>query len=416
MLIQFRFKNFKSFRDDTILDMSAMKMTEYSNTVTSIGGEKLLPVAAVYGANASGKSNVIDAFRFMTTYVLNSFGYGGEGTKRVRRTPFEFDSQSRREEMLFEVYFVDTNGTGEKSYNYGFTLGEDSVIEEWLNVKAKTARHYKTIFYRNGNTHEFDGLDKASRELIKISLNQETLILSLGAKLKVRKLQTVRDWFSRVCIADFGDPVENFFLSSTLPTGFANSKHVQQDVVRYLSSFDDSIVGFETEVVSSEKEDMIKVDTLHKLPDGGTVSIPLQDESQGTLKMIALYPALQDVLSTGGVMFVDELNARLHPLLVRNIIITFKNVESNPKHAQLVFTTHDSWQLSNNLMRRDEIWFTEKNSSGVSTLYSLAEFKSEDGSKIRKDENVGKNYMLGKYGAVPFLRGLDINISEEAAN
>ena len=141
MLIQFRFKNFKSFRDDTILDMSAMKMTEYSNTVTSIGGEKLLPVAAVYGANASGKSNVIDAFRFMTTYVLNSFGYGGEGTKRVRRTPFEFDSQSRREEMLFEVYFVDTNGTGEKSYNYGFTLGEDSQRVITKLSSTETATH-----------------------------------------------------------------------------------------------------------------------------------------------------------------------------------------------------------------------------------------------------------------------------------
>ena len=151
---------------------------------------------------------------------------------------------------------------------------------------------------------------------------------------------------------------------------------------------------------------------MHKLPDGNTVSIPLQDESQGTLKMIALYPALQDVLSTGGVLFVDELNARLHPLLVRNIIITFKNIESNPKHAQLVFTTHDSWQISNDLLRRDEIWFTEKNTEGVSTLYSLAEFVSNDGNKIRKDESIGKNYMLGKYGAIPILHSLNIRTSE----
>lgn len=417
MLIQFRFKNFKSFRDDAILDMSATKITEYSNTLTNIGGEKLLPTAAVLGANASGKSNVIEAFRYMVTYVINSFGYGGEeGARKAKRTPFMFDGHSRNQEMLFEVYFVDNQTTEEKSYNYGFTLAEDSILEEWLNVKAKTSRRYKTVFYRDKDILDLGGLNKKSQELIKISLNKETLILSLGSKLKVQKLLAVRNWFANTRVADFGNPIENFFLSSLLPAGFAHSRSVQQDVVSYLASFDDSITGFETEIVSDEKrgeeDTIVKVDAVHKLPDGNTVSIPLQDESQGTLKMIALYPALQDVLSTGGVLFVDELNARLHPLLVRNIIITFKNIESNPKHAQLVFTTHDSWQISNDLLRRDEIWFTEKNTEGVSTLYSLAEFVSNDGNKIRKDESIGKNYMLGKYGAIPILHSLNIRTSE----
>ena len=124
--------------------------------------------------------------------------------------------------------------------------------------------------------------------------------------------------------------------------------------------------------------------------------------------MFALYPALQDTLESGGVLFVDELNARLHPLLVRGFLITFLNPETNPNHAQLVFTTHDSWQLSNNLLRRDEIWFTEKEQSGVSTLYSLADFVDEDGSKIRKDESYEKNYLLGKYGAIPTLKYFDM--------
>ena len=124
--------------------------------------------------------------------------------------------------------------------------------------------------------------------------------------------------------------------------------------------------------------------------------------------MFALYPALQDTLESGGVLFVDELNARLHPLLVRGFLITFLNPETNPNHAQLVFTTHDSWQLSNNLLRRDEIWFTEKEHSGVSTLYSLADFVDEDGAKIRKDESYEKNYLLGKYGAIPTLKYFDM--------
>ena len=136
--------------------------------------------------------------------------------------------------------------------------------------------------------------------------------------------------------------------------------------------------------------------------------IPLEEESAGTLKMFALYPELQDVLQKGGVYFIDELNARLHPLLVRNFILTFLNPEINTQHAQLVFTTHDTWQLSNRLLRRDEIWFTEKDKQGISTLYSLADFVDEDGSRIRKDENYEKNYLLGKYGAIPTLKTIDI--------
>lgn len=122
--------------------------------------------------------------------------------------------------------------------------------------------------------------------------------------------------------------------------------------------------------------------------------------------MFALYPELHEVLRNGSVYFVDELNARLHPLLVRNIILTFLNPEINNQHAQLVFTTHDTWQLSNRLLRRDEIWFAEKNDQGVSTLYSLADFVDEDGEKIRKDENYEKNYLLGKYGAIPTLKSI----------
>ena len=155
MLIQFRFKNFKSFRDDTILDLSATKITEYSDRIISVGYEKILPMAAVFGANASGKSNVIEAFRYMVTYVIESFSYGGDPEekktkrKKLKYTPFLFDTTSREAESSFEVYFMDTEEYGFKSYNYGFTLNEGGVVEEWLNSKAKTAREYRQVFYRN---------------------------------------------------------------------------------------------------------------------------------------------------------------------------------------------------------------------------------------------------------------------------
>lgn len=416
MLIQFRFKNFKSFRDDTILDLSATKITEHSDRVISAGYDKLVPTAAIFGANASGKSNVIEAFRYMMTYVIESFSYGGDPNdrktknKKLKYTPFLFDSASRDAESSFEVYFMGTEERGYKSYNYGFTLNQDGVIEEWLNSKAKTAREYKHVFYRNGNELDLSGLPTKSQELIRISLNKEALIVSLGAKLKVTKLKSIRDWFYNTNFTNFGNPYENVFLSSLIPDGFAENKSVQDKVVAYFSSFDSSIIGFHTEVLKGEDEDHrhVKIDAIHCMVNGGTASIPLEEESDGTLKMFALYPALQDTLENGGVLFVDELNARLHPLLVRSFLITFLNPEINSKHAQLVFTTHDSWQLSNNLLRRDEIWFTEKDDSGVSALYSLADFVDEDGIKIRKDESYEKNYLLGKYGAIPTLKYFDM--------
>lgn len=416
MLIQFRFKNYKSFRDDTILDFSATKITEHSGRIVSAGNEKLLPVAAIFGANASGKSNVIEAFRYMVAYVINSIFYDSNlddiktQSNKLEYTPFLFDAASRDAVSSFEVYFIDNEEHKFRSYNYGFTLNQDGVVEEWLNSKARTARKYRRIFYRNGDQLDLSGLSDKSQELIRISWKKEVLIVSLGAILNITILKSIRDWFYSTNFANFGDPYEDMFLSSFIPKDFAEDKTVQDKVVAYLSTFDPSIIGFHVEVMKGEAgtRNQVKIDAIHRTVNGETASIPLGEESDGTLKMFALYPVFQSALEKGKVLFVDELNARLHPLLVRNFLIAFLNPEINTNHAQLVFTTHDSWQLSNNLLRRDEIWFTEKDADGVSTLYSLADFTDEDGMKIRKDESYEKNYLLGKYGAIPTLKHFDV--------
>ncbi len=419
MLLQFNFKNFKSFRDDTTLDLTATKISEFNNHVIAVANEKVLPVAAIFGANASGKSNVQEAFRYMSMYVINSLDYGDESDSKKKKsrffrpTPFLFDSDSKNAESSFEVYFIDSEENGAKTYNYGFTIDSTGVCEEWLNCKAKTARgNFKTIFYRHGDEYDFSGIPTKSQENLRIALEKETLIVSLGAKLKIAKLKFIRDWFVHNDFADFGRPIENFFLSQLTPNGFADDEKVQQKVVNYFATFDPSIIGFNVEVLKSDNDDEdehLRIDAIHKMIDSDqTTSIPLQHESAGTLKMFAMYPMLEDVLSTGGVLFIDELNARLHPLLVRAFIITFLNLEINIKHAQLIFTSHDSWQLNGNILRRDEIWFAEKDLDGVSNLYSLADFINEDGIKIRKDENYEKNYLLGKYGAIPSLKHFDM--------
>lgn len=417
MLIQFNFKNYKSFKDEATLDLSAAKMTEFSDRVVSVGSEKILPVAAIYGANASGKSNVYSAFEYMSEYVAQSFKYGDEEEtfREVRPTPFLLSNETENAETSFEVYFTIPGDKTEKVYNYGFCIGNSGVAEEWLNTKAKTARKFSSVFYRDTSTKTLDlsGLPKASRDNIEIALERQVLVISLGAKLKIAKCKQIRDWFLGNEFADFGDPVTSFFMHTRLPRGFVDDPEVRANVVKYFSSFDETIKDFRVEKVPNDgadgKDNVYKITAIHKKIDSDQIAeIPLEDESAGTLKMFALYPELHEILQNGGVYFIDELNARLHPLLVRNFILTFLNPEINTNHAQLVFTTHDTWQLSNQLLRRDEIWFTEKDEQGISTLYSLADFVDEDGSRIRKDESYEKNYLLGKYGAIPSLKSIDI--------
>lgn len=414
MLIQFNFKNYKSFKDDTGLDLTAAKCTELANQVVNIGNERLLPAAAIYGANAGGKSNVIAAFSFMAEYVIHSFAYGGDADQtnntvpRPKAAPFLFAAESRAAESTFEVYFITKEGQSERSYNYGFTINHQEIGEEWLNSKAKTARKYHSVFYRSKTELDLSGLPKKSQANLKVSLQKETLIVSLGAKLKIAKLALVRNWFLNTTVVNFGNPIENVRRSTAVPTGFADDASVQAAVSKYLATFDTSIIKFNVRKSKTAGAEQYKIEAIHRTIDGKTAAISFEDESGGTLKMFALYPILKNTLENGGVLLVDELNAGLHPLLVRNILLSFLNPEINRHHAQIIFTTHNSRQLADNILRRDEIWFTEKDARGVSTLYSLSDFVDEDGIKIRKDESYEKNYLLGKYGAIPSLKSFAI--------
>lgn len=418
MLIQFNFKNYRSFKDEMSLDLSATKISEFPYHAVNVGNEKLLKTAVIYGANASGKSNIIRAFHFMTHYVLESFAFGDntelkskDKESKVITIPFEFDKESRNDSSVFEVFFIDNGEESPRIYQYGFELQKSEVLKEWLYSKARTARKYRTVFEREGKNVEIilSSLKKYE-ENINMSLEKESLVISLGAKLKIQQFKKVRDWFYKNEIVDYGDVFENLIRSNILPQDFPDSEEVQNKVVRYFDSFDKSIKGFRIKQTKTENgEKYYTVDSYHKMiNENEFATISLNQEASGTLKMLSLYPALDSVLKNGSVLFIDELNANLHPLLVRNLVLTFLNEELNKNNAQLIFTTHDAWLLSCDLFRRDEIWFTEKDANGVSQLYSLVDFKDEVGSKIRKDENYGKNYILGKYGAIPKLKGFDV--------
>ena len=293
----------------------------------------------------------------------------------------------------------------EKCYNYGFCIGQTGVTEEWLNYKAKTARKYTTIFYRDESTLNLAGIPKTSRENIEIALERQVLIVSLGAKLKVAKCKLVRDWFLNNEFSDFGHSFMNLFPSHALPEGFADHEEGRKKVIKYFSSFDETIKGFEVTKLSSQedpKEEKYRIDSLHKKIGSDEMGkIPLSYESAGTLKMFALYPELQSVMKNGGVYFIDDLNASLHPLLVRKIITLFNSAETNPKGAQLLFTTHDTFLLSAGLFRRDQVWFTQKDNFGATEAYSLAEYKVRGSSPFERD------YLQGKFGATPIIGDME---------
>ena len=421
MLIQFNFKNYKSFRDDTSLDLSATKENEFAFHIREEANEKILPVAVIYGANASGKSNVQEALDYMVMFVLRSLNFGEESKddKYYRPTPFLFDKKSKDEVSTFEVYFTLPKDEKGITYNYGFSLDNEGVVEEWMNYKARTGRKYSRIFFRSKDELLLDGIPAKARENLKIALNQKTLLVSLGAKLKVEKLGVVFNFFTNIEIADFGQPIRNFILSTQVPPHLDDDENVRKDVINFFHSFDESIVDLRVEVIKGEDDEgkdetHLRIDAGHKTVDSDEISyIPLRNESAGTLKMFALYPFIQEILKNGGLLFIDELNARLHPLLVRCFVQLFLDPEKNKNNAQLIFTSHDSWQLNNGTFRRDEIWFTDKTKDGVSTLYSLAEFGGEDGkTPIRSDENFEKNYLLGKYGGIPSMRSFEVCVED----
>ena len=409
MLIQFNFKNYKSFKDETILDLTATRETELSFHVREVSGEKVLPVAIIYGANASGKSNVIEALKCMGTFVLKSLNYGEESKEEMyfRPTPFLFDNESIKEPTSFEVYFTLPND--DRVFNYGFSLDEEGVVEEWFNQKAKTGRKYNRVFYRSRDEIDLSGIEAKHRDNLKVAISNRTLLVSVGTKLNVERLKPAFSFFVNFDITNFGDPIENSRLSKVTPYHFCDDKEVRKNVVNFLSSFDESIVDFEVEEIRDQKG-IININAGHKMNGSGNiVYIPFEEESAGTRKMFALYPFIKRMLETGGTLFVDELNARLHPLLVRTLVQMFIDPNVNVNNAQLIFTAHDSWQLYNGTFRRDEIWFTEKKKDGTSSLYSLADFVLEEGTSVRWDTNFQKNYLLGKYGGIPSMKPFNLS-------
>ena len=416
MLLQFYFSNYRSFEGEGILDMRASGSNELSSHIRNTLNEKVLPVTAIYGANASGKSSVFEAFQFMALCVLESLSFSDDNKKnpyKLKVDSFKF-SESREKPSEFEINYIDKKGKKELYYNYGFKIDNSGILEEYLASNTKTGvkrnEDYTYIFKRERNQKLYlDSSIEKFRENLEISLKEKTLLVSLGAKLNIDEFIRVRTWFINTEIINFSNSLYGAFLENILPNNIIESEEVRKNLVSFINSFDDSIIDIEVEKISAIDEndkDNYRVFTIHKSDKGtSTARISMNEESSGTKKMFSLYQTLLDVLEKGGVFFADELDIKLHPLLMRNILLTFTDKEKNSNNAQLIFTTHNTIYMDMDLLRRDEIWFVEKD-NGVSKLYSLDDITNEKGEKVRKDSNYEKHYLLGNYGAIPNLKNL----------
>ena len=412
MLIQFSFKNFKSFKNDTLLDLTASPVKEHPyNLIQKENGDKYLKVLAIFGANASGKSNVIEAFSFMRSFVVNSLSFGSDEDKHQKKTipikSFIIEDLHKKNPSEFEVFFNYKN----IEYQYGFIVERDKILAEWLYSKTPKRKLFETLFERSENKFKF-GKNMSSAVKFQDSVEDKTLFLSLTAKTKINISKNVYNWFLEHFVVDFGDIEFEHHYSRAIPTEMIENEDYKKKLENFLIAIDTGIVGLRFEkngLKNDEQEESYHIYSKHLVNENGDIKeISFSEESSGTQKMFSLFGFFYDALQNGYTLFIDELNAKLHPILVRYIINLFHDPVSNKNNAQLIFTTHDLYNLTRDIFRRDEIWFTEKDHLGISKLFPLVEFKLEDDTKVRSDATYNKDYVSGRYGAIPLLKEFNL--------
>ena len=397
MLCQFTVKNYKSIRDEATFDMQAAAISEHEDRIIKDqDGEMHLPVSAIYGPNGGGKSNVLAALHTLVAKILRPLYATGDNEdkvllqKRIIVEPFVF-SDSKNEPTEFELFFR----TESAEYRYILHVKRDVVIYESLDrVKLETGRR-SALYTRDDKGIVLKGAFaklKVSDDLSKTL----TLLSYLGIAYKGNAVvKDVLNWFEvGVDFLNYGNPFQE------LRMAISTSGDVKHLMLEMIQEMDLDIVDFRVE----EKEnDRIEVFTKHLVDDVET-ELSLSDESSGTKKLFGLLPFIAASLLDGTVLVIDELDAKIHPVLLRYIIMMFNDMSINRHKAQLIFTSHDLSTMNSEVFRRDEIWFVAKGNAQNSKLYSLVEFKNEKGESVRKDAKFDKQYLEGKYGADPYLR------------
>lgn len=420
MLIQFSVKNYKVFKDKASLSLIASnydkEMREGENVIVNAQFNlRLLKSAVVYGANASGKSKLVIALSFMRNFINTSSKDRQQGDA-IEVEAFQLNTETENAPSEFEAIFIHKD----VMYRYGFEVDREHVVSEWLYYRKKAKE--VELFYRDHQNFEtHDRNFSKGKAVIKEGLVRDNaLLLSVAAQFNDPTCIEVLEWFRK--LKTLSGLKEGRSRGYTMnQASFPDQKRKILDLLKaadmgiqdlQLEKLDPADLpdDLPDELKESFKKNLFFVFTTHQKVDSkgkvvGDAHFSMDvDESSGTQKFFALTGPILDVLENGYILVVDELDSRLHPNLVCKIVSLFNSAELNKNNAQLIFNTHDTNLLNSGLFRRDQVWFTEKNKLGETSLYSLADFKSNE---VKKTESFEENYIRGKYGAVPFLGFFD---------
>ena len=423
MIIEFTVGNFLSFKEKRTLSFEARGgVSELKDNFFVFEKQKLLRSIVLYGANSSGKSNVIKALDRMKFCVM--FSVKLNETDELSFSPFLLSSVSENQPTFFEIVFI----SNKQKFRYGFEYNATEIINEWL-FQIKKTKEIPLFVRSEEGIAVFDNFQegKGKEEVT----NNNRLFISLVAQLGGKTSKLILEWFSNCSVVSgmnhfyyeeysmkmFHQQLpgysESLQLFQDLKLGFKNVEVIESEFnpeKHFLKGVPEKIKSEFTKKYSGHRGIELKI--IHnKYDDNGKIKDSIswhknENESEGTKKIIDLSGPLFDTFLNGKVLIIDELDAKLHPLITLHIINLFNSPETNPNNAQLLFATHDTNLLSTDIFRRDQVWFTEKDEIEQTDLYSLDDFVFADGTKVRKDANLEKNYIAGRYGAIPYIINL----------
>lgn len=397
MLIQFMLKNILSFKEETVFDMTAIHAyKEYPcNLIQTKNHENLVKVASIYGANASGKSNLYYAMKYFQNIVKESFNNTNDNDHTVLEkyyNPFSFEEKMENSE--FEIILLLNND----EYKYGFEYNSHHIVMEWLYRKNLTTNRTITLLERSTKNIDFGASIRKECDLYKDQIPQDTLVLSFFNRLNLtnNQFKIVYSGIMDILIvpSDFCEDTQ--LLEKLLPKIIDSNK---DELIEYLTAIDTGI----KDIDYIDTQNNIIFITSHQGKDQKKYPLNLYNESQGTIKSILLFIYAKITFTSHKTLFIDELNVKLHPLMLKFFIDLFYNEESQ---AQLIYTTHDTTLMDKRFFRRDQIWFVQKDEYGYSQLSSLADFK------VRSDASFEKDYLAGVYGGIPTFEEFDMEVGE----
>ncbi len=425
MLVEFTVKNYRSIKDAQTLSLVKSNKNELEDSNSFALNDKnnieLLRSAAIYGPNAAGKTNFIKALMTMRKIVVDPPSL----EENLPVTPFIFNENYSNSPSEFEVIFI----VDDVRYQYGFAATNSYITEEWLIAfpKGSPQRWFSRVYDIENDSSDYKiGSFLSGRKAIwKDSTRNNALFLTVASQLNSEQLKPIYRWFkSKLKLSNINGWGPGYTASQCSKEG-----EVKSLVIELLKSADFNIHDVEVEkepidpkkfpkdlplqlrekIINEATENNIyeikKVNIVHKTSEEKLVGLDLLDESDGTQKMFSLAGPWLDILKNGHILVIDELNDNLHPKLVRYLIDLFHNSETNPKNAQLVFTTHDTTILNQEIFRRDQVWFCERNNDLSTDMYPLTDFSPRKGNR----ENLAQSYLSGRYGALPFLKDFEIN-------